>query len=127
MTLHTSCGAAKPCGERHKEGKTNRSKQNAAPPPLQLARARRTHTPTPHTRANIKYAPLVERIVRRVVAKDGRARLERLFRSSGDCALLLVQLGGRKAVRVLYAGALLLLLAYAGSRFVLEVVLRRSA
>lgn len=33
---------------------------------------------------------------------------------------------GRKAVRVLYAGSLLLLLAYAGSRFVLEVVLRRS-
>jgi ABC-type uncharacterized transport system permease subunit len=34
---------------------------------------------------------------------------------------------GRKAVRVLYAGSLLLLLAYAGSRFVLEVILRRSA
>lgn len=34
---------------------------------------------------------------------------------------------GRSAVRVLYAGALLLLLAYAGSRFVLEVVLGRSA
>lgn len=34
---------------------------------------------------------------------------------------------GRKAVRVLYAGSLLLLLAYAGSRFVLEVVLRRPA
>jgi ABC-type uncharacterized transport system permease subunit len=33
---------------------------------------------------------------------------------------------GRKAVRVLYTGSLLLLLAYAGSRFVLEVVLRRS-
>jgi ABC-type uncharacterized transport system permease subunit len=33
---------------------------------------------------------------------------------------------GRKAVRVLYVGSLLLLLAYAGSRFVLEVVLRRS-
>lgn len=32
---------------------------------------------------------------------------------------------GRKAVRVLYMGSLLLLLAYAGSRFVLEVVLRR--
>ena len=32
---------------------------------------------------------------------------------------------GRKAVRVLYVGSLLLLLAYAGSRFVLEVVLRR--
>jgi ABC-type uncharacterized transport system permease subunit len=32
---------------------------------------------------------------------------------------------GRKAVRVLYAGSLLLLLAYVGSRFVLEVVLRR--
>ena len=32
---------------------------------------------------------------------------------------------GRKAVRVLYAGSLLLLLAYAGSRFVIEVVLRR--
>ena len=32
---------------------------------------------------------------------------------------------GRKAVRVLYTGSLLLLLAYAGSRFVLEVVLRR--
>lgn len=34
---------------------------------------------------------------------------------------------GRKAVRVLYTGSLLLLLAYAGSRFVLEVVLRRAA
>ena len=34
---------------------------------------------------------------------------------------------GRKAVRVLYAGSGLLLLAYAGSRFVLEVVLGRSA
>jgi ABC-type uncharacterized transport system permease subunit len=33
---------------------------------------------------------------------------------------------GRKAVRVLYAGALLLLLAYVGSRFVLEVILRRT-
>ncbi|MGE0496908.1 MAG: inner membrane protein YpjD [Ramlibacter sp.] len=34
---------------------------------------------------------------------------------------------GRKAVRVLYAGALLLLLAYVGSRFVLEVILGRVA
>ncbi|MDD2546486.1 MAG: cytochrome c biogenesis protein CcsA [Burkholderiaceae bacterium] len=34
---------------------------------------------------------------------------------------------GRSAVRVLYAGAGLLLLAYVGSRFVLEVVLGRSA
>ncbi len=33
---------------------------------------------------------------------------------------------GRKAVRVLYVGSLLLLLAYAGSRFVLEVVLGRN-
>ncbi len=33
---------------------------------------------------------------------------------------------GRNAVRVLYAGAALLLLAYAGSRFVLEVVLGRT-
>jgi ABC-type uncharacterized transport system permease subunit len=33
---------------------------------------------------------------------------------------------GRKAIRVLYTGSVLLLLAYAGSRFVLEVVLRRS-
>ena len=33
---------------------------------------------------------------------------------------------GRKAVRVLYAGAMLLLLAYAGSRFVLEVILGRA-
>jgi ABC-type uncharacterized transport system permease subunit len=32
---------------------------------------------------------------------------------------------GRKAVRVLYAGAALLLLAYVGSRFVMEVVLGR--
>ena len=32
---------------------------------------------------------------------------------------------GRHAVRVLYTGSLLLLLAYVGSRFVLEVVLRR--
>ena len=39
------------------------------------------------------------------------------------------QLGwrGRRAARVLYMGAGLLLLAYAGSRFVLEVVLGRSA
>lgn len=34
---------------------------------------------------------------------------------------------GRKAVRVIYVGSLLLLLAYVGSRFVLEVVLRRPA
>ena len=39
------------------------------------------------------------------------------------------QLGwrGKRAVRVLYAGSGLLLLAYAGSRFVLEVVLGRTA
>jgi ABC-type uncharacterized transport system permease subunit len=36
-------------------------------------------------------------------------------------------LRGRKAVRVLYAGSILLLLAYVGSRFVLEVILRRAA
>jgi ABC-type uncharacterized transport system permease subunit len=34
---------------------------------------------------------------------------------------------GRRATRWLYAGALLLLLAYVGSRFVTEVVLQRSA
>lgn len=34
---------------------------------------------------------------------------------------------GRSAVRVLYAGAALLLLAYAGSRFVMEVLLERAA
>jgi len=34
---------------------------------------------------------------------------------------------GRRAVRVIYTGALLLLLAYVGSRFVLEVVLGRAA
>ena len=34
---------------------------------------------------------------------------------------------GKRAVRVLYVGSLLLLLAYVGSRFVLEVVLGRSA
>jgi len=34
---------------------------------------------------------------------------------------------GRRAVRVLYTGSLLLLLAYVGSRFVLEVVLGRPA
>ena len=34
---------------------------------------------------------------------------------------------GRKAVRVLYTGSLLLLLSYVGSRFVLEVVLGRTA
>jgi ABC-type uncharacterized transport system permease subunit len=33
---------------------------------------------------------------------------------------------GRKAVRVIYVGSLLLLLAYVGSRFVLEVLLRRA-
>lgn len=35
-------------------------------------------------------------------------------------------LRGRRAVRVLYVGSLLLLLAYVGSRFVLEVVLGRT-
>ena len=34
---------------------------------------------------------------------------------------------GRRAVRVLYAGAVLLLLGYVGSRFVLEVLLERAA
>jgi ABC-type uncharacterized transport system permease subunit len=34
---------------------------------------------------------------------------------------------GRRAVRMLYGGSLLLLLAYVGSRFVLEVVLGRTA
>ena len=34
---------------------------------------------------------------------------------------------GRRAVNVLYGGSVLLLLAYVGSRFVLEVILRRSA
>jgi ABC-type uncharacterized transport system permease subunit len=34
---------------------------------------------------------------------------------------------GRKAVRVIYVGSLLLLLAYVGSRFVMEVVLGRPA
>lgn len=34
---------------------------------------------------------------------------------------------GRKAVRVLYTGAVLLLLSYVGSRFVLEVILGRSS
>jgi ABC-type uncharacterized transport system permease subunit len=33
---------------------------------------------------------------------------------------------GRRAVGVLYAGAALLLLAYVGSRFVLEVILQRA-
>lgn len=34
---------------------------------------------------------------------------------------------GRRAVRVLYTGAALLLLSYAGSRFVMEILLRRTA
>jgi ABC-type uncharacterized transport system permease subunit len=34
---------------------------------------------------------------------------------------------GRQAVRWLYAGSTLLLLAYVGSRFVMEVVLHRPA
>jgi len=34
---------------------------------------------------------------------------------------------GRQATRWLYSGAVLLLLGYAGSRFVLEVVLARAA
>ena len=34
---------------------------------------------------------------------------------------------GRQATRWVYGGALLLLLAYAGFRFVLEVVLQRGA
>ena len=33
---------------------------------------------------------------------------------------------GRRAVRVLYAGAVLLMLGYVGSRFVLEVMLGRG-
>ena len=33
---------------------------------------------------------------------------------------------GKRAVRMLYAGSGLLLLAYAGSRFVMEIVLSRS-
>ena len=33
---------------------------------------------------------------------------------------------GRNAVRILYAGSALLMLAYVGSRFVLEVILGRS-
>ena len=36
-------------------------------------------------------------------------------------------LRGRRAVNVIYVGSVLLLLAYVGSRFVLEVVLRRAA
>jgi ABC-type uncharacterized transport system permease subunit len=36
-------------------------------------------------------------------------------------------LRGRRAVNFIYVGSLLLLLAYVGSRFVLEVVLRRAA
>ena len=36
-------------------------------------------------------------------------------------------LRGRRAVNVIYIGSVLLLLAYVGSRFVLEVVLRRAA
>lgn len=36
-------------------------------------------------------------------------------------------LRGRRAVNVIYIGSILLLLAYVGSRFVLEVVLRRAA
>jgi len=49
------------------------------------------------------------------------------------CAFALLLLGrarfgwrGRKAVRVLYVGSLLLLLGYVGSRFVLEVMLGRA-
>ena len=33
---------------------------------------------------------------------------------------------GKRAVRVLYVGAALLLLGYAGSRFVMEVLLQRA-
>lgn len=50
------------------------------------------------------------------------------------CAFALLLVGrarfgwrGRLAVRMLYVGSLLLLLAYVGSRFVMEVVLRRGA
>ena len=42
-------------------------------------------------------------------------------------ATLLLGWRGRHAIRWLYAGALLLLLAYVGSRFVFEVVLHRTA
>ena len=34
---------------------------------------------------------------------------------------------GKRAVRVLYAGAAMLLLSYVGSRFVIELLLGRSA
>jgi ABC-type uncharacterized transport system permease subunit len=34
---------------------------------------------------------------------------------------------GKRAVRVLYLGAGLLLLAYVGSRFVLEIILQRAS
>jgi ABC-type uncharacterized transport system permease subunit len=34
---------------------------------------------------------------------------------------------GKRAVRVLYIGAALLLLSYAGSRFVMEILLGRAA
>ena len=33
---------------------------------------------------------------------------------------------GRRAVNMLYGGSILLLLAYVGSRFVMEVILRRT-
>jgi ABC-type uncharacterized transport system permease subunit len=34
---------------------------------------------------------------------------------------------GKRATRFLYAGSVLLLLAYVGSRFVMEVILERAA
>lgn len=56
-----------------------------------------------------------------------------VFSVLGWCVFAALLLGrhhfgwrGRNAVRWLYAGALLLLLAYVGSRFVLEVVLHRT-
>ena len=56
-----------------------------------------------------------------------------LFSVLAWCAFALLLVGrwrlgwrGRKATRVLYAGAVLLLLSYAGSRFVLQVILNRG-
>ena len=40
--------------------------------------------------------------------------------------LRIERVGGRRAVRVLYMGASLLLLSYAGSRFVMEILLGRA-
>ena len=87
----------------------------------------RAYTPDPALEQNQALRALHQRVTEeaQVRAYNDVISLNQLF------AVLLLgraRFGwrGRNAVRVLYAGAMLLLLAYVGSRFVLEVVLGRT-